>query len=45
MADDKMCVGVVKNKLMARIDPQIYELALLGAIDSHTTNIARVILE
>ena len=28
MVDDKMCVGVVKDKLMARIDPDIYEEAL-----------------
>ena len=28
MVDDKMCVGVVKDKLMARIDPEIYEEAL-----------------
>lgn len=28
MIDDKMCVGVVKNNLMARIDPEIYEQAL-----------------
>jgi hypothetical protein len=28
MVDDKMCVGVVKNNLMARIDPEIYEHAL-----------------
>lgn len=25
MVDDKMCVGVVKNNLMARLDPDIYE--------------------
>ena len=25
MVDDKMCVGVVKDQLMARIDPEIYE--------------------
>ena len=24
MVDDKMCVGVVKNQLMTRIDPDIY---------------------
>ena len=29
MVDDKMCVGVVKDRLMARIDPDIYEEALL----------------
>ena len=28
MVDEKMCVGVVKDKLMARIDPEIYERAL-----------------
>ena len=28
MVDDKMCVGVTKNKLMARIDPDIYDQAL-----------------
>ena len=28
MVDEKMCVGVVKDKLMARIDPEIYETAL-----------------
>ena len=28
MIDDKMCVGIVKNDLMARIDPNIYEDAL-----------------
>lgn len=28
MVDDKMCVGVVKDKLMARIDPEIYDEAL-----------------
>jgi len=28
MVDDKMCVGVVKDNLMARIDPEIYEEAL-----------------
>ncbi len=25
MIDDKMCVGVVKDQLMARIDPDVYE--------------------
>jgi TfoX/Sxy family transcriptional regulator of competence genes len=25
MVDDKMCVGLVKNQLMARIDPEVYE--------------------
>ena len=28
MVDDKMCVGVVKDRLMARIDPEIYDEAL-----------------
>lgn len=28
MVDDKMCVGVIKDKLMARIDPEVYEEAL-----------------
>ena len=28
MVDDKMCVGLIKDNLMARIDPQIYEQAL-----------------
>ena len=28
MVDDKMCVGVEKNRLMARIDPDIYTHAL-----------------
>jgi TfoX/Sxy family transcriptional regulator of competence genes len=28
MVDDKMCVGIVKNELMARIDPEIYQEAL-----------------
>ena len=28
MVDDKMCVGIVKNELMARIDPEIYDEAL-----------------
>jgi len=28
MVDDKMCVGIVKNELMARIDPEIYGEAL-----------------
>ncbi len=29
MVDDKMCVGVVKNTLMARIGSEIYEEALI----------------
>ena len=28
MVDDKMCVGIVKDNLMARIDPDIYQEAL-----------------
>jgi len=28
MVDDKMCVGILKDNLMARIDPEIYEDAL-----------------
>jgi len=28
MVDDKMCVGIVKNTMMARIDPEIYEQCL-----------------
>lgn len=28
MVDNKMCVGVVKDNLMVRIDPEIYEAAL-----------------
>ena len=28
MVDDKMCVGIVKESLMARIDPEIYDDAL-----------------
>lgn len=28
MVDDKMCVGIVKDTLMARIDPDVYEEAL-----------------
>ncbi len=29
MVDDKMCVGIVKNNLMARIGPDNYDAALL----------------
>lgn len=25
MVNDKMCAGVVKNELMARVDPQVYD--------------------
>ncbi|QSE98019.1 TfoX/Sxy family protein [Fulvivirga lutea] len=28
MVDDKMCAGVVKNELMARVDPEIYDEVL-----------------
>ena len=28
MVNDKMCVGILQDKLMARINPEIYELAL-----------------
>ncbi len=28
MVDDKMCLGVMKNELMARIDPEIVPVAL-----------------
>ena len=28
LVDDKMCVGIVKENLMARIDPEIYEESL-----------------
>ena len=28
MVNDKMCVGILKNDLMARIDPDVYESAL-----------------
>jgi TfoX/Sxy family transcriptional regulator of competence genes len=28
MVNDKMCAGIIKNNLMARIDPEIYEHAL-----------------
>ncbi|MEM1406678.1 MAG: TfoX/Sxy family protein [Bacteroidota bacterium] len=28
MVDDKMCVGVVKDQLMARIDPDVYNKVL-----------------
>ncbi|MFC2111869.1 TfoX/Sxy family protein [Bacteroidota bacterium] len=28
MVDDKMCVGIVKESLMARIDPEIYDESL-----------------
>jgi TfoX/Sxy family transcriptional regulator of competence genes len=28
MVNNKMCVGVMKNEMMARIDPEMYETAL-----------------
>ena len=28
MVDEKMCVGVVKDEVMARIDPEIYQQSL-----------------
>jgi TfoX/Sxy family transcriptional regulator of competence genes len=28
MVDDKMCLGIIKEKLMARIDPEFYDEAL-----------------
>ena len=28
MVDEKMCIGIVKDELMARIDPEIYEQCL-----------------
>jgi TfoX/Sxy family transcriptional regulator of competence genes len=28
MVDDKMCVGIIKDELMARVDPEIFEEAL-----------------
>lgn len=31
MVDDKMCVGVIQNELMARIDPAEYAQALKRA--------------
>lgn len=30
MVDDKMCAGVVKNELMARVDPKIYDNVLIN---------------
>jgi TfoX/Sxy family transcriptional regulator of competence genes len=29
MVDNKMCLGIVKNEMMARIHPDIYETSLL----------------
>jgi hypothetical protein len=28
MVDDKMCVGIIKDSLMARINPEVYEESL-----------------
>ncbi len=28
MVDDKMCIGVMKNELMVRIDPELHQAAL-----------------
>ena len=28
LIDDKMCTGIIRNRLMARIDPECYEEAL-----------------
>lgn len=28
MVNEKMCSGIIKNQLMARIDPEIYEMVL-----------------
>ena len=28
MVDDKMCLGIIKNKLMARVGPEVYEKVL-----------------
>ena len=28
MVDGKMCVGIVRNKLMARVDPEVYQEVL-----------------
>ena len=40
LVDDKMCAGVVKNKLMARIDPEIQDQALArkGCIEMDFTH-------
>ncbi|MDA3929003.1 MAG: TfoX/Sxy family protein [Prolixibacteraceae bacterium] len=29
MVDDKMCVGIIKDDLMVRLDPEIYESSIL----------------
>lgn len=29
MVDDKMCLGIVKNEMMARIAPELYQESLL----------------
>jgi len=28
MVDDKMCIGIIKNDLMARIDPEMHQSAM-----------------
>lgn len=28
MVNDKMCIGIIKNELMCRIDPEVQEVAL-----------------
>jgi hypothetical protein len=28
MINDKMCLGIIKNKLMARLDPEVYDAAV-----------------
>ncbi|MEQ6124562.1 TfoX/Sxy family protein [Pseudotenacibaculum sp. MALMAid0570] len=39
MVDGKMCVGVNKDQVMARIDPEVYEISLLkpGCIEMNFT--------
>ncbi|MDA0194624.1 MAG: TfoX/Sxy family protein [Bacteroidetes bacterium] len=39
MIDDKMCLGIVQDQLMARIDPEIYEqsLSLKGCLEMDFT--------
>ena len=39
MVDEKMCVGVVKDQLMARIDPDMYNQALTreGCVEMNFT--------
>lgn len=40
MVDDKMCVGIVKGNMMARIDPDFYDEALSidGCVPMDFTN-------